>query len=451
MGNKGYGSIPGTLFECITFLIRALPVRSVPTFLELLIGAMLTQTGFVTGAWLAINPLRSWSAYYKWLQEGKWSWVALGLQMARMVVAFFPQLAWFLIIDDTFVYRASRKAPGSGVYHQHGNKANRPQYARGQCWVSLALSVSRGRKHSAIPLLSRLMRTDGNTGKLDAARVLLRTMAGVFTGKKVCLLVDSWYMKYPLIAFVLALGFQVIGQVRRDTALYALPVVTGKRGRPARYGDKYTPDAVALLPEVRHWVFLYGKWQWVRYRTAVGLAKFLRGHRVRAVWMQFEGEEGNLSKPRLLISTNSAKSADEVFKDYARRWAIEDLFNQMKNGWGWREAWQQSRQVLHRWTQILSAAYALPQLLSMYCAEQMHDLMRLTPWRNKAPVTAGQVRLGLRLVFSHVRVRDWWNPTCRKFEPDFAPAKPGKTAPSGKNACKRQSKNSGAANPPPPS
>lgn len=28
---------------------------------------------FVTGAWLAINPLRSWSAYYKWLQEGKWS------------------------------------------------------------------------------------------------------------------------------------------------------------------------------------------------------------------------------------------------------------------------------------------------------------------------------------------------------------------------------------------
>ena len=126
MGNKGYGSIPGTLFECITFLARALPVRSVPTFIELLIGAMLTQTGFVTGAWLAINPLRSWSAYYKWLQEGKWSWVALGIQTARMVVTFFPQAAWFLIIDDTFVYRSSRKAPGSGIYHQHGNKANRP-------------------------------------------------------------------------------------------------------------------------------------------------------------------------------------------------------------------------------------------------------------------------------------------------------------------------------------
>ncbi len=61
---------------------------------------MLTQAGFVTEAWLAINPLRSWTAYYKWLHEGKWSWVALGVQLAKLVVAFFPQPTWFLIFDD---------------------------------------------------------------------------------------------------------------------------------------------------------------------------------------------------------------------------------------------------------------------------------------------------------------------------------------------------------------
>ena len=86
----------------------------------------------------------------QWLQEGKWSWVALGEQMARMMVTFFPQLVWFLIIDDTLVCRDSREAPESGVYHEHGNKANRPQYARGQCWVCLALLVTRGKKHAAI-------------------------------------------------------------------------------------------------------------------------------------------------------------------------------------------------------------------------------------------------------------------------------------------------------------
>jgi hypothetical protein len=55
------------------------------------------------------------------------------------------------------------------------------------------------------------MRTHGNTGKLDTARVLLRVVARVFTEKKACLLVDSWYMKEPLIAFVLNFGYQVIG------------------------------------------------------------------------------------------------------------------------------------------------------------------------------------------------------------------------------------------------
>jgi len=116
---------------------------------------MTTQAGFVTEAWLAINPVRSWSAYYKWLQQGKWSWVALGVQMARLMTAFFPQPIWFIIFDDTFIYRSSRKTPDCGIHHQHGSKSNRPKYALGQCWVSMALSISAGMKHAAIPLLSR--------------------------------------------------------------------------------------------------------------------------------------------------------------------------------------------------------------------------------------------------------------------------------------------------------
>lgn len=418
MNNKGYGNIPSALFEYITFLARALPVRSVPTFIELLVGAMLTQTGFVTDAWLAINPLRTWTAYYKWLQEGKWSWVALGTQLARLVVKYFPQTLWFLAFDDTFIYRCSKKAPGSTVHHQHSNKANRPQYALGQCWVSMALSISAGMKHYAVPLLSRLMREGGNSSKLDAVKTLLRVIAPVFAGQKVIVLVDSWYMKWPLIKYAFTLGFQMIGQVRRDTALYGIPaLITGQRGRPRKFGDKYTPEIIAALPEVREWVYLYSKWQWVRYRSAICLAKFMLGRKVRAVWMQFEDENGKLSKQRLILSTNSELTARQVFTYYGRRWSIEDLFNQMKNKWGWREAWQQSRQVLHRWTQILSISYALPQLLATYCADQVQELIDLTPWRRKNQVTAGRVRLGLRNILCNVRIRDWWNPTCRKFQP----------------------------------
>ncbi|MDD3295105.1 MAG: hypothetical protein PHG20_10520 [Geobacteraceae bacterium] len=45
MDYKGYRHISRALFDAITFLAGALPKRSVSTFLELLFGAMLTQTG----------------------------------------------------------------------------------------------------------------------------------------------------------------------------------------------------------------------------------------------------------------------------------------------------------------------------------------------------------------------------------------------------------------------
>ena len=55
MDTKGYGRIPPVLCHWISFLAHALPLRSVPTFVELLIGALLSRRGFVTEAWLALN------------------------------------------------------------------------------------------------------------------------------------------------------------------------------------------------------------------------------------------------------------------------------------------------------------------------------------------------------------------------------------------------------------
>jgi hypothetical protein len=83
MDYKRYRHIPRALFDTITFLAQALPKRSVPTFLELLFGAMLTQTGFVTNAYLAVNSIRHWNSYYKWLHFGKWSWVTLALTVSK--------------------------------------------------------------------------------------------------------------------------------------------------------------------------------------------------------------------------------------------------------------------------------------------------------------------------------------------------------------------------------
>jgi hypothetical protein len=147
----------------------------------------------------------------------------------------------------------------------------------------MALSISSGMKQAAVPLLSRLMRSGTTRTKLDTAVSLLRIVAPVFNRIRTCTLVDSWYMKRPYLEQAKNLGFHSIGQVRRDTALYGAPAPRHGRGRPRKYGDRYSAARVALLPEHRQRVFLYGKWQWVRYRSAVCLARFLQGCAVMAV------------------------------------------------------------------------------------------------------------------------------------------------------------------------
>jgi hypothetical protein len=417
MDYKGYRHIPRALFDAITFLAQALPKRSVPTFLELLFGAMLTQSGFVTDAYLAIAAVRHWNSYYKWLHFGKWSWVALGRQTVRLARQMFPRRRWFLMIDDTIVFRSSHQAPGSAIHHQHGHKTNRPTFVRGQCWVTLALTFAQGFRSLGIPILSRLARQGGNSGKLVAAKTLLRVIAPLFTGFQTFLLMDSWYMRGILITYALDQGLHVIGQVRRDTALFHQPERTGKRGRPRKYGDKVTPEWIAALPETSMECFIYGKTQMVYYRSAVVLARFLNGRAVRIVWSQLVNEDGSRTKSSLILSTDIALSAARIILNYGRRWSVEDLFNQLKNRWGWKETWQQTSQVLHRWVQILSVSYALPQLLVLLDDAQVKFLASFAPWRLKQPITAGRVRQGLQKFFGHVNIRAMWHPKSGIFGP----------------------------------
>jgi len=412
------------LCHWITFLARALPLRSVPTFIELVVGALLSRRGWVTEAYLAIAAQRHWTSYYKWLEQGRWSWLRLGQYLAVLLRCSFKQRVWYLVIDDSINCRASTQAPSSARHYNHSHKVNRPAFLRGQCWVMLAAVVGRGRRYChAIPLIARLQRTVGHGSKLRSACVLLRAVGVIFQDLQVRVLLDCWYMRAAVIQYAQAWGFAVVGQVRRDTALFAVPAAVAtsrRRGRPRQYGPKYTPERVAALPERRVRLWLYGRRQWVRYRSAQVKARFLKGQVVRAVWLQFEAEDGALSTPRVLLATEADLRPEVIIKAYARRWPVEPMFNQLRHGWGWLDAWQQRRQVLARWVQIVFVAYALPLLLVLKGGDHLAALTQRTPWRQGRPVTAGLVRLALKPILGHLNLRAWWDPKSRKFQPPAA-------------------------------
>lgn len=421
MNAKGCCNIPHELFDWITFLAQCLPLRSVRTFIELLLGAMLTPSGFVTEAYLIVDMQNHWTSYYKWLQKGKWSWLALVQQFIRLFMSLLEEDVIHLAIDDTLTLRASKKAPASQIHHQHGNKPNLAAYVRGQCFVSIAMVVKRGaHKIVAIPLLHRLSPSAGNTGKLRAAEVLIRAIYKRFLGKTVRVLMDSWYMRGSLIGTLQGYGFEVIGQVRIDTRLCDTPTPrkTGQRGRNRKYGDAYTKKRIAHLKKTEATLWLHGREQKIRYRSKVVMARFLGEQLVRAVWCEYwDNKKQTWKTTRLLLSTNTDLSAEDVIESYSRRWAIETLFHELKQSWGLKEAWQQTRQVLSRWIHITSVGYGLIQLLTIVGGDKVDNLSQISPWRTGQPITAGRIRQGLIREFRHVNVRSWWNVTCRKFGP----------------------------------
>ena len=176
-------------------------------------------------------------------------------------------------------------------------------------------------------------------------------------------LVDSWYIRRCFIQSMQERGFDVIGQARIDTRLYDEPAPRkqGQRGRPRKYGEKYTSKRIAHLTPTVVTLKLYGKEQVVRYHSKRVKARFLDGRLVRAVWCEFKSDNGNWQSTRLLLSKDTSLTPEQVIASYGLRWSIESMFNQLKLAWGMKEAWQQTRQTLHRWVHINIVDYGLVQ------------------------------------------------------------------------------------------
>jgi len=60
-------------------------------------------------------------------------------------------------------------------------------------------------------------------------------------------------MRCNLITYAMENELSVIGQVRKDTALFHMPELTGKRERPRKYGDRVTADWVASFSLQTHY------------------------------------------------------------------------------------------------------------------------------------------------------------------------------------------------------
>ena len=394
----------------ITTLLGVVPIRSRATFVELLCGGLVSNTGWTTAALSAIERGRHWSTYFKLIERDG----LVPLHLARALLGIIESVlgpgTLNFVVDDTLVPRHSTKAPGSAVRFDHAHKVNRPTYLLSQCWVTLGVHIGQGR---VLPLLSRLVPTTGNRNKISLARALLKVTTKA-AKRPVRLLCDSWFMRRRLIQPLLKMGIHVVGQARRDTALFLPPVPRARGpGRRRIYGARLRQED---LNGVEYVLPLYGKQQQrVRLYSAVGLARFLKGTPVRAVWCQFLNEQSRQwSRARLLLATEPQLSPQEIVLTYAHRWGIEPLFHNLKRWFGVSNLWQQKRKVLERMMQLRCLAWSLLALLQHVASEAL-PVAEFAPWRTRGPITAGLVAQWMRIAFAGLRFRSGYDRKSRKF------------------------------------
>src|SRR3982751_60295 len=339
--------IPTVLCLWISEIIASLPGRCAVTVLELLTGTMLTGYGSISQAILAVPCRRHWTSYYWMVRKGQFDWKAMVHALCRLVRREFPSERCVGVGDDTLIPRVSEAAPGASIQYDHARKPNRPDYLLAQTVVSLSAVIGNSLGSWSVPLLSNLAVRTGNHGKLETMRAMLEEVSGTLGA--ITLLLDAWYMKAYLIVDALKRAAIVIGQVRRDTALYDPPPSrTGKPGRPRKYGDRITKEKLKTLAQTHTELPIYGGQRTVRSRTAVCMVRFLGGRLVRVVWVSMF-VDGKGKAERLLLSTDPSHPAEDVI--ISLRWTIEPMFAAMKWGEGMIDMWMV--ETFHRWLNIV--------------------------------------------------------------------------------------------------
>jgi SRSO17 transposase len=264
-----------------------------------------------------------------------------------------------LAIDDTPTPRYGPEVEGAGIHHNPSPGPAGEKYVYGHVWVTLAaLARHPDWATLALPVQAQLYVRRADLDELPPDRrrpfrtklVLAAEQlawAKTWIGHRfaeVWAVVDGAYAKRPFLRPARRLGFTVVSRLRKDAALWSvpLPVPPERRGpgRPPTYGKR----RISLAKRAGH----QGGWQQVECvqygeRVIKAVKTFLAtwrpaGGLIRVVIVREEDDW------LPYFSTNPEATVVEVLEGMADRGAEEQTFKDVKEVWG---AGQQQVRNIH--------------------------------------------------------------------------------------------------------
>lgn len=359
--------LPADVRGCIDRLSALLDARSSWRLLPLLSGLLFATGRRTVSSWLRAGGLSAdYQDYYYFLSGlGRKVKPLAGLLLQRAVEVVAPCGRILLAIDDTPSKRYGPKVEGAGVHHNPTPGPAGAKFLYGHNWVTLAWVVRHPRWGTiGLPLLAFLYvrRRDLVAQSLTALRgVRFQTklvLAGALVawasqqlrrlGRALWVVVDGAYAKRPFLKAAAAAQAVVVSRLRKDAAVFDVPVrpAPGRRprGRPRTYGRQRLSLA-KRAGQRRGWqvgtFVLYGREQTKRYKTF--LATYRPAGGVIRVVLVDEGARGW----RAYFCTLPTATVAEVLEAVADRAAEEQVFHDVKEVHGAGQA-----QVRNYWYNV---------------------------------------------------------------------------------------------------
>lgn len=408
-----------------------------------------------TVRWLAEGNA---SSYHRFFSRAKWSCWKLAHLLAAAVLEWVPSDEPVLLaVDDTVAQHRGKKVFGKGC-HRDAVRSSWKTLTRkwGHKWVVLCVLVKFpfATRRWALPVLcclyrtpqdrkqkprlrrlGKTRRTKNNNGKgerhkvpAEMARSMVAAMLHWFPRRRFILLGDCGFSTHDLACFACRHGdrLTLIGRMRKDTSLFALPAKHAKvGGRPAKKGDKLPAPAMTVQKAQQNHATRRVKVQWYGNRSrevelvsAAGAWYRPRGNGHSGLaplrWVFSCDKIGK--RQDYFFSTDPAMKAEQIVELFACRWNVEVTFQEARAHLGLETTRQRKKESVLRTAPLMLGAYSCVSLIYARMLEQVTRMreqvrrpLHQTPCYHKSEPTFADALYTLR--------RELWQQTVMQHLP----------------------------------
>ena len=350
-------------------------VMSAPTFVSfvtVLTGWLFCQRHTVTAMIVAAGERarKHHSAYHRVFASAQWSLDELGLAVATLVLPWLGPGTVFVAIDDTLARKRGLKIFGVGMHHDPLLSTRKTALMNwGHSWVILGLIVRfpfHPHRYFCLPMLFRLYRSQQTVRRQggayrtrpELAVEMLHVLCSRFCQRQFHVVADSAYGGQSVHRH-LPKNCDLTSRICLKARLYdAAPARrAGQNGRPRKRGQLLpTPQQMLTQRGTRVTLNVYGRRDRVRLVEAIAHLYASPERAVRVVVVQ--PLSGGRSV-QAFYSTCASATAVEILGWYARRWSIEQAFQESKMHLGFEQPQGWTRRAVERTAPTAMLLYSL--------------------------------------------------------------------------------------------